>query len=309
MAQNYLSENSQDKTILVRALRRLPQLNDITVAFLNEIIGAREIMSALSLLNGNEVTLDSEYTLPVLIEALSEAKREIKNFRLIPDQGKPLERYNLSRRDFNNNQPRFKYVSESPAMLTNKAFLNAFTNDVGTKAFILVSGLRELNISGFRIDIDNLSGLPDLNTALKCMVVSSRRLETLRIWPRIYGIVRGNLPRLQLSEILHYSINLSYLQQLELHLVEFSEPFLVGLLIQCSCSLKCVGFSNACLASNGSWSDILRQLRKVDWKVLDKFLLISCGGMQGFVYVQDYLKRITDKEPIPEANGASETSE
>ena len=72
-AQDYLSKKSQDTKILIRALRHLPRLKNVTVVFQNSIIGAREIMSAFGLLNGNEVTLDSEYTLPVLIEALGES--------------------------------------------------------------------------------------------------------------------------------------------------------------------------------------------------------------------------------------------
>lgn len=305
-AQDYLSKKSQDTKILLRALRHLPRLKNVTVVFKNEIIGAHEIMSAFGLLNGNEVTLDSEYTLPVLIEALSESERKLDKFNLVSDESTSFELFCMSRRTFNDShEPRFKYISEPPTNVTAKAFWNAFHGDNGTirqKVITLMSRLREFNMIGLKIDSNDVIAFHQWSNALEPIVAFSSRLEELSICPNVSGTLGGNGQRLHLSSILHESIYLRRLQYLTLEHVESPESLLVELFTKCSCSLVHVALLYVRITSSGSWSDIFRKARNAEFKVLHDFVLLHCGEAKDVVRAQRYLKRITDKDPIVECN-------
>lgn len=305
-AQDYLSKKSQDTKILLRALRRLPQLKDVTVVFKNEIIGAREIMSAFGLLNGNEVTLDSEYTLPVLIEALGESDRKLEKFNLLSDDSTSFELYCISRSKFNrSHELRFKYISEPPKNVTAKAFWNAFQGDSGTirqKVITLMGSLREFNMTGLEIDSNDVIGTYQCSNALEPIVAFSHRLEELNIMASVSGTTGENGPRLYLSSILHKRIYFGHLQHLTLQYVESPESLLVELFTKCSGSLVNVALFHVRITGSGSWSDVFRKARNAEFKVLYHFVLLHCGEAKGVVRAQNYLKRITDKGPIDESN-------
>lgn len=294
-AQDYLSKNSQDTKILLRALRLLPRLKNVTVVFKSEIIGAREIMSALGLLDGNEVTLDSEYTLPVLIEALSESDRKLEKFNLVCYES--FSRYC--------HRPRFKYISEPPTNVTPKAIFYAFVGANGTirqKVIHLMGRLREFNMSGLKIDCNDFIGFYQWNDALEAIVACSSRLEELIICPSISGTLEGNDHRLHLSSILHRPIYFRHLQYLALEHFESPESLLVELFTKCSISLVNVTLINVRITSSGSWSDVFRKARNAEFRVLHDFVLLLCDEAKGVVRAQKYLKRITDKCPIDECN-------
>lgn len=305
-AQDYLSKKSQDTKILLRALRHLPQLKNVTVVFRNEVIGAREIMSAFGLLNGNEVTLDSEYTLPVLIEALSESDKKLDKFNLVCEESTSFELFCRSRSTFNyNHEPRFKYVSEPPTNVTAKAFWNAFHGDGGTirrKVITLMCRLREFKMSGLKIDSNDVVGFHQWSHALEPIVAFSHRLEELIICPSVSGTLGGNDQRLHLSSILHTSSSFGHLQHLTLEHVESHESLLVELFTKCCCSLVYVLLLYVRITGSGSWSDVFRKARNAEFKALDDFVLLHCGETEGVVRAQNYLKRITDKNPIDECN-------
>ena len=305
-AQDYLSKKAQDTKILLRALRHLPRLTDVIVVSQNENIGAREIMLAFGLLSGNEVTLDSEYTLPVLIEALSESELKLNKFKLVFDYKTPFKLLRESRTEFNNkHEPRFKYASERPANITIKAVWNAFRGDDNSrrqKVISLMSGLRELDIHGLTIESDDVFGFLQLSSAMEPVVAFAYPLKELSICPDIDETPGRNTQRLQLSAILHESICLPHLQCLILHHVDFPESLLVKLLIQCSSTLAQVLLTCPRISGNGSWSDVFRKLRNTKWKVLHEFSMLYYDETNRVVCAQNYLKRITDKDPIIEAN-------
>ncbi len=305
-AQDYLSKNSQDTKILLRALRLLPRLKNVTVVFKSEIIGAREIMSAFGLLDGNEVTLDSEYTLPVLIEALSESDRKLEKFNLVCDESISLELICMSRRTFNySHEPRFRYISEPPTNVTPKAVYYAFHGDNGTirqKVIPLMCRLREFNMSGLKIDNNDFIGFHQWSDALEPIVAFSPRLEELIICPNVSGTLEGNDHRLHLPYILHKPICFRHLQHLTLEHVKSSESLLVELFTKCSISLVHVTLINVRITTSGSWSDLFRKARNAEFRVLYEFVLLQCGEAKGVVRAQNYLKRITDKCPIDECN-------
>lgn len=310
-AQDYLSKKSQDTKILLRALRHLPRLKGVTVVFRNGIIGAREIMSAFGLLNGNEVTLDSEYTLPILIEALSESGRKLDTFKLVSDERNSVELFCMSRSMFNSiHEPRFKYVSEPQTNVTAKALWNAFHSDdvaIRLKLISLMDGLREFDMHNLDIDSNDFIGCLYLTSALEPLVGFSRRLEELSICPYVTGTLRGNTQFLHLSSILHESICTSNLKYLRLEYVESPESLLVELFTQNSRSLGLVELEYVRITGSGKWSELFRKARNADFKVLYTFLLLDCGEAQGLVpatvQAQKYLKRITDKCPIAEYGG------
>ena len=303
-AQDHLSKDSQDTKILIRALRRLPRLKNVTVVFKNEIIGAREIMLAFRLLNGNEVTRDAEYTLPILIEALCESDRELDTFNLVSDDSPSFELFSASRSDFNDrHEPCFKYVSESPAKVTAKALSDAFRggddNIIRCRVIDLMSRLRAFNMSGLEIDCNELFALLRWSNSLEPIVAFASRLEELTIVPTV---VERYSQRLDLSSILHGSIHFSHLRYLTLRHVESPESLLVALFKGCSRTLVNVSLLYVRISGRGSWSDVLRKSRDADFDVLYDFVLLHCGEVKDVVRAQSYLKRITDKDPITESN-------
>ena len=305
-AQDYLSKKSQDTKILTRALRRLLQLKNLTVVFNNEIIGAREIMSAFGLLNGNEVTLNAEYTLSVLIEALRESDRGLHTFNLLSDDRPPFELFSLSRREFNDrHETRFKYVSESPANVTAQALWNAFRGDnheIRFRAIHLMDGLREFNMSGLEIGSSDSTALARWSQSLEPIVAFAHRLEELSIMPNVSRAGGGDGQRLNLLSILRGSIRFSCLRHVTLQHIASPEVLLVALFTGCSRTLVTVALLHVRVSSSGSWSDVLRKSRNAEFNVLYDFVLLHCGEAKGVVRAQSYLKRITDKDPIAECN-------
>ena len=323
-AQDYLSKKSQDTKILIRAFRHLPRLKNVTIVFKNEIIGAREIMSAFGLLNGNEITLDSEYTLPILIEALSESERKLDKFNLVSDDdGIPFELFCMSRKTFNySHEPRFKYVSEAPKNITTQAFLNAFQGDYSRsrqKVITLMRGLREFNMTGVEIDNNDFLGFRQWSTTLEPIVAFAYRLEELDISPYLSRIPKRNDQRLYLSSILHRSISHSDLKSLTLQHAESPESLLVELFTKCSSSLVQVALFYVRITSSGSWSDVFWKARKAEFKVLENFVLVQCDEANGVVRGQNeekdvvrahnYLRRITDECPVAECNENQDDSD
>ena len=305
-AQDYLSKKSQDTKILIRALRHLPRLKNVTVVFDNEVIGAREIMSAFRLLNGNEVTLDSEYTLPVLVEALSESERTLDIFNLVSDDDNTsIDLYCMSRRDFNDkHQPHFKYASETPANVTVKAFWKAFHRDskIRQKVIRLMEKLRQFTMSGLEMDCSDLFVFDQWSCSLEPVVASASNLEELVISPRVSETFSGDTPKLSLSSILYDSTRFHNLRSLTLKHVQSTESLLVALFMGCSCSLISAALLHVRVTGSGSWSGVFRQLRTANFDVLYDFVLLHCGEAKGVVRAQDYLKRITNKDPIAECN-------
>ena len=303
-AQDYLSKKSQDTKILTRALRRLPGLKDVTVVFENEKIGAREIMSAFGLLNGNEVTLDSEYTLPVLIEALSESERQLSVFNLVSVESTPFELYCMSRRRFNDkHEPRFKYVSESPVNVTTTAIGNAFCGgsiEMRQKVIRLMRELRVFTMSGLRTDrIDNIP-FDRWSRSLEPIVAFASGLEELDITAKVTP--EGDHQQLHLPSIIHDTTSFRHLRYLRLEHVVSPEPLLIKLFTGCSRSLFSVVLLDVRVTGGGSWSDVFRKSRNADFNTLYDFRLLHCGGAKGLVYAQNYLKRLTSKDPIAECN-------
>ena len=306
-AQDYLSKKSQDTKILTRALRRLPRLKNLTVVFKNDVIGAREIMLAFGLLNGNEVTFDAEYTLSVLIEALRESDRRLDTFNLTSYDRASFELFSLSRRDFNDrHEPRFKYVSESPANVTIKALWNAFRggddNQIRLRAIHLMSRLRVFNMSGLEIDCNELFAFERWSNVLEPIVAFASRLEELSISPNVSGAVGGDDPQLSLSSILHDSASFKHLRYVTLQHIESPEPLLVALFTGCSRTLVNAALLYVRVSGSGSWSEVLRKSRNADFDVLYDFVLLHCGEVKDVVRAQRYLKRITNKDPIAESN-------
>lgn len=307
-AQDYLSKKSQDAKILLRALRHLPRLKDVTVVFRNEIIGAREIMSTFGLLNGSEITLDSEYTLPLLMEALSEAGRKLDIFKLVSDEGTPWKLFCDSRTTFNeSHEPRFRYVSSSPTNVTATALLKAFLSENWTireKMVILISSLRVFNMSGLTMDSNHFIEWSD---ALAPIVAHASSLEGLSIMPNATRNPEANGQRLHLSSILHESTHLRRLQYLTLKNVNSPDSLLVELFTRSSASLVDVTLLYVQITGSKSWSGVFRKLRNVEFKVLKSFVLLDCGEAQGVMFdtvrAENYLRRITDKCPIAEYSG------
>ena len=277
----------------------------MTVVFNNEIIGAREIMSAFGLLNGDEVTFDAEYTLPILMEALSESDPELDTFDLLSNQSPSFKLSCLSRSDYNDrNKTRFKYVSASPACVTAAAFWNAFLGDddnTRLQATNFTSRLRVFNMMGLDIGRGGASVLDQWSFSLESIVGFAPSLEELGIMPIVNRPLRRNYQRLNLAKILPDSARFSCLRFVTLENIESPEPLLVALFAGCSRTLVNVKLQYVSIFNRGSWSEVLRKLRNADFEVLDDFVLFHCGEAKDVVRAQPYLKRITDKDPIAES--------
>ena len=270
-------------------------------------------MLAFGLLNGNEVTLDAEYTLRVLMEALSESDRKLDTFSLVPDESPSSELFCPLRIMFNEkHEPRFKYVSEYPTTVTAQALWNAFQgNNDGTRlrAIELMKRLREFKMIRFEIGCDDFFTLEQWSHSLEPIVAFASRLEELKIIPWVSrnvrdesGNVRGESQVLNLSHILRGSARFRCLRYVTLEHVESPDSLLVALFAGCSRTLVDVMLLYVRVSSGGSWSEVFRKLRNADFNVLYAFGLLHCGEVKGAVRAQRYLKRITDKNPIDESN-------
>lgn len=310
-AQHYLSKNAQDLYILVRALRRLPRIKNVTVVFNDQIIGAQEIMSAFGLLNGDEVTLDAEYTLQILVGALIESERQPEVLNLCSEQRPSIELLDISRQDFvYEQQTRFKYASTSPKMVTAKAFREAFQgSDRRTKVITLVQYLREFELVLPSFDNESTFALHSLSNALEPITVLASRLEELTICaggthtPTAYGSL------LQLDMFFSGSFTSHCLRYLDLTGAASPAPLLTNLITQNSGSLIHVCLHYMRIIGDGSWSGMLDKLRTRNFRTLQTFWLVRCEGAKGVIAVQDYIKCITSKDPVVTSNNQADDSD
>ena len=311
-AQHYLSKNAQDLHILVRALRRLPRMKIVTVVFNDQIMGAQEIMSAFGLLNGDEVTLDAEYTLPILIRALIESERLPEVLNLRSEQHSAFELLDESRDRFNyKSQTRFNYASTSPDTVTAKAFHEAFRgsdNRRRTEVITLMRRLREFTFILPSFGSDDSLAIHSLNNALEPITVLAWHLEELTISAGGSRIPTAFNPMLQLESLFRGSSNLERLQHLDLTSMTSPAPLFLDLIMKNSYSLTYVYLSYMRITGGGSWSDMLKRLRTVPFKTLHTFWLIRCEGAKGMIAVQDYIKGITSKDPIVESKSQVDDS-
>ena len=262
-------------------------------------------MSAFGLLNGDEVTFDAEYTLPVLMEALSESDRELDTFNLLSNESSSCDLYCESRSSFNDkHEPRFEYVSESPAHVTSEAFWKAFqaSNNKFHQTGQLMSRVRVFNMIGMEIGCDDLATLDHWSYSLVPLVAFAPHLEELGIMPSVNILDSRENQRLNLSYILTGKVRSTWLRFITLKYVKSPEPLLVTLFTESSRTLVTVKLLCVRITSGGRWSEVFRKLRNADFNVLYDFVLLHCGGAKGVARAQRYLKRITDKDPLAESN-------
>ena len=273
----------------------------MTVVFNNKVIGAREIMLAFGLLSGNEVTLDAEYTLSVLIEALCESAQILDTFNLLSNDSPSFEFFYPSRRNFNDrHETRFEYISESPGNVTASALwdsLNYNSNRIPLRAVQPMSRLREFKMSGLEIGSD-ASDANLWSDSLGAIVAFASGLEHLSIDPSVSEADERDNQRLALDVILHYHTPSSCLRSITLSHIESSGSLLVDLSKQCSRTLVSVVVTNVLVFDGGSWSGVLRESRNADFKVLSIFALNDCDGIKGCVRAHHYLKRTSDQDPL-----------
>lgn len=279
-------------------------MKNVTVVFNDRVIGAQDIMSAFGLLNGNEVTLDAEYTLPILVQALIESERKPEILNLCCEERPSFELFDISRRNLCTKlEPRFKYASEPPDTVTATAFHEAFQgrdrrhrNQVVT----LVQRLREFSILHLNFDRDNAPGLYVLSHALEPFAVSAPPLEELTIYPARDGMPTEHDSLIKLESLFRGSWRSHTLRYLLLELVESPAPLLIDLMTQNSHSLIQVSLHYMRITGGGRWSNILTKLRSVSFKTLGFFIVDDSGEVKGTVAAQDYINCITSQSPIEE---------
>ena len=82
-AQRYLAEENRDLKILIRALRRFPNLDKITVDHRNDKIGSRQLINEFGLFSPPDLlTGHGLYTLPLFIRALSESGSHVSELKI-----------------------------------------------------------------------------------------------------------------------------------------------------------------------------------------------------------------------------------
>ena len=200
-------------------------------------------------------------------------------------------------------ETRFKYISEPPTNVTAKAFWNAFCGDgkIRQKVMSIMRRLREFSMSGLEIDSNDSNGPYQWSSAL-AIAGFLYGLEELNIWPSVSDTLGGTYRHLNLSTILHNSTSLINLRHLALAYVESPESLLVELFTQSSSSLVSVALRVVRITRSGSWSDLFRKIRNAEFKKLYSFVLVRCVGAKNIVRAENYLTRITDKDPIDESN-------
>ena len=298
-AQTYLSKKEQDLHILVRALRRFPHLKNVTVTFNDGKIGAQEIMSAFGVLNGNEITFDAEYTLSILVRALIGSQRKLEVLNLCPEERPEASLLNWSRRySCLSLDTRFKYVAEPPEKVTLKALNEAFRGqhpDHRLEVISLSRHLREFTLSGLNFAATQLYLLGD---TLQPLTSQAWQLEKVSICPAGIDMPAVHDPLLHFDSLSRGSPSFRNLRHLELKLVESPASLLLDLFSKNSHSLETVLLEYMRIVGGGTWSNVLRKLRSISFKTLHSFILSDCGGEEGLVIAEDYINRITSKDPI-----------
>ena len=274
-------------------------MRNVTVAFDDGIIGAQEIMSAFGVLNGNEITFDAEYTLPVLVRALIESKRELEVLNVCPEERPEFAYLDLSRMHLCRElETTFKYVAEPPQKVTLRALSEAFLGhdpDHRLEVINLARHLRELTLS--QLDFDTTE-LYLLGGVLQPLTSQAWQLETLIIHPRGNDMPTVHDPLLHFTSLFRGSQSFRHLQLLELRLVESPASLLSDVLSKNSHSLTIVFLHHVRITRGGSWFKVLQNLRSVSFKTLCRFILLDCEGVKKVVAAEDYINRITSKNPI-----------
>lgn len=305
-AQRRLSYEGLDSKILTDGMRRLPQLSNITVDFLNFNIGCSELLSAFGTLKAElSLTYDCEHLLPLIFGAMLASKATINTFKLgeheefRQDPSKPLgAKCSL----LGLLGPAQNSERSYPRTISSEALLNTFylaDEPNGRKA---LGKLRALEISSIETNFDHERELDEIMTAIRQMISLSPNLEKITLG-EISDKVSGETPSLKgvfgLSKLQH-------LQKLDIYNYESETNDMVLFFRTHAATLVEVRLGWMTLR-DGSWSSLLTRLRQVTFLRLKHFILNDCDDNEVDLEVQGYVLGKTELDPIIEARSIRDT--
>lgn len=299
-AQRRLSYEGIDSKILTDGMRRLPQLSNITVDFLNFNIGCLELMSAFGTLKaGISLTYDCEHLLPLILGAMVASKANIKTFK--------LGEHEEFRQDSSQGSgtkcslleclgPTQTGERSHPRTISSEALLNTFylaDEPNGRKA---LGKLRALEISSIETNLDHEGELDETMTAIRQIIRLSPNLEKITLG-EISDKVSGEIPSLigvfGLSKLQH-------LQKLDIYNYESETNDMVHFFRTHAATLVEIRLGWMTLR-DGNWSSLLTRLRQVTFLRLKHFILNDCDDNEVDLEVQGYVVGKTDHDPVIEA--------
>jgi len=309
-AQQYLARDGLDAKLLTRAFRLLPHLNDIRVADAYYEIGAAEIVGGLVLLDGSEVDMTGEHTLPVLVTAIAEANLRLDSFRFgryIKNEVQSVIHENIEFSEEESDDLTHPYivVNSGNAWLTATAMTSAFVhnNSPWQKCF---RRLRILNVLELGGSTTGQRSFYSLCIALQEIIRSSNRLEVLRLGP-IGSEYVDVLPfRHSLLTLRSNSLRCLDIQDASGTWEEWEDFLYHNSRTLATVTLQRVSKAdpeNESTYEPCDWSALLTSLRSTTtFPALTHFGLVGCSDGQRDdgveVRVEDYLKGLDDYEPL-----------
>ena len=305
-SQDYLTTECLDLKILTRALRNLPNLDNIHVDNESYSIGATEIMRNFGALNGEEITLDGLYTIPTLVSALAEASKSLRAFRLGSDDAGDL--YNgsllyLKNRTCSLRLPQLN-IADKDASLASKALSKAFagvSRESISKMFFNLDELEINNLTGLYTRQDEIRDITDgisqiLKYASNLSQVDIGSIEATHfypmgppIWPELFS------NRLYVDEPQQQRLRIVYLRH-----VKVTESDLTNFFKYNRNYLKTVDLSCMEIIEPGTWVSVLDELRQWEFPQMKTFTMSDCVKDEEDVSVKEYITKLSDVNPIAE---------
>lgn len=310
--QRILGAKSLDLKILTRAMDSFPRLRELNIDFNDIYIGAEELTDAFGFFyNQDFLTRDCEYTIPLVMRAMSSSRARIKSFKFgdnyfysqMPEFGQVACSDNPARpsacptcshpMDLPLDQHAPPSSTMSPWAMHKT--LSALKNYECEQA---LRGVKELFVSTVKVPSNDVPSLSALYDGTRQIIGHLPQLEVFKLG---YVDTGGEPNSLDRTIVGVFGISrLHHLRDVKLSEIESSGHDLINFIERHAKTLVDVRFEYATIVDS-DWPTVLTHLRNVSFSGLKTFILEDCFPLMRFccrdedIAVHDYILRRSER--------------
>lgn len=190
-------------------------------------------------------------------------------------------------------------------MLTAKAMSLAVTGDASARSACIACfyGLNVLRYeSAAQEGDDDVDSTRKRSQLLSSIVQSSCMLEDVKLEALTDPVCElGREPFLRTIFTSRALVtSLAKLVNLELHCFKANGDSIVRFFKDMGKTIKTVNLDRISVCEGGQWSNVLRELRRHQFLVLEVFCLQCCDTWEDDMYIDEYINGLVDKDPLEE---------
>ncbi|KAG6994057.1 hypothetical protein G7Y79_00047g082830 [Physcia stellaris] len=301
-AQQYLAEENRDLKVLIRALRKFPNLDKITIDHRNDKIGSRQLINDFGIFNPTDLlTGHGLYTVPLLIRALAESGSYVSELKIgFEDAFESSRMPNL----FTSTIGDADHRTSIGASTMYKAFCTEGNHYYAARALIK---LQILDLGEFRVK-DERPDLLKMARAIKTITKITPKLVNIKVDQICaHNWITSRMEPLSVEDLFETETGPYRLEIMNLnHLTIVAHQRLVDFVFRHAHTLKDAYFS-FCEVEDVKWSTVLDRLKAFRFPNLESFKLDYCSDSETpnlddpddiqEIWVDRFLLGQTDRNP------------